>query len=788
MNSLSKSPDIVLYPASDYPLELKDHTADVSRGLEDHIRDQGMEGLIRFLLLVDTQQEVSVSINFNWLSIPEIERLAAGEELRAPIGEVEGAGRIRLLRGHENGILSKLLLEFIPDEAVPQGMSYRSWFRLRFPEHASLSSELDDEDWWVMLHWLWAEETDPAPTLAPDDELLWRAALNNQEHLLEAILEWQPKIEVRPGSEKSITQTALGIAMENTGMFGAGPGFMSGCHRRYRDDDFTQAEDAETWVPRAGRIAERLKAAGAIDYSPLLNACREGRTEDVEAMLKAGFPPNFSIYGHSTALCEAVQPGHEDVCDLLLCHGADPNLPRPFSTSMVFGGEIYPLSLATEHPAILKRLLQAGADPNLKRDDVDETPVLFASGFDSRAHAEEIFELVEFASIRGKHGRSGVFYLDTANLEFCRNIISTELLGAYDELGMTPLLHAIHHHDFQKAIWLLDLGVDPLRKGLVWNEHTHDLPAPHFQRTTVSDLLDQTLEQTPIPEYTGNANILPTMLVSPIQLALLRGSLELVERLYDLGAPADSSAIALYPYRAAARAAKESITKRLESESDGGVRIFADTTYVWKPEQQEVAELAGRLATILLASPHKARNYPEMVGEIDLLAWADYEMPNPALIEPFRSGKTLGKAGWIYLLDEALSELRDATDVFAEALNRALPDAVNNIPETWTLTGPLMHAEKTLIDATLRITGKAIQPPNLVAEVFKRASGDFDGGTARAYRDAQTTGKVGAEDFIEALAENLQPGSTNDQGKLVQAVRIVTARLEKRCENLRKTI
>jgi ankyrin repeat protein len=760
----SESPVLDLIPTLAKPLSLLDLTS----MFDDLLNEHGAEFRLRFrqLYLEDKERDVKVGIGFNSLTMHEIESLAKGEEIRTPCGDVEAPGRLRLMRGHEGDTLVMVLLEFLPDESVPQGMTFDSWFGLRFLNDCSYLHESRNEEWWLYFHALWVEETQPNPTLAPDDGLLHTAVLNNHEQWVEAILKRQPRIEVQQGTEKSISETALGIAMENTGMFGAGPGFMCACHRHYRDDDFTQAEDEETWVPRAERISEQLKAAGAIDYSPMLKACRAGRAEEVEAMLKQGFPPNFSIYGHTTALCEAAQPGHEDICDLLLCHGANPNMPRPFYTSMTFGGEIYPLSLATEHPAILKRLLEAGADPNQQRDDSEETPVVLAMKFETREQAEEVFDLVDFASIRGKFGRSGAFYLDATQLELCHHVIPADLLNEQDGRGMTSLLHAITFEDVAKARLLIEMGADPTQPGMIWEDEAN----------CMLRMVD-----------TGR---IPTQYLTPIQAALQTGDLDLVEYLLDLGAPAPRHSLGLKISNIKSDEEYFVLRDKLQADLadlDGCIRL---TTSRYGPSfsNERTRHCEILLATLLLNQPAStATRYPELIERIDLVDWAEQQSLHPAAIEPFRSGRKLGKVGWMQLLDEALSGLQNATKAFGEALSSPQTDDAN-CADTCDLLGPLKHAEQTLLAATARITGKVLKPLNLSAEVCERASGDFKGGTARAYRDAETTGKVGVDDFIEALAEHFSSGSTMDHGKLLQAVRLVTVRLEKRCAILRGKI
>jgi len=754
-----------LIPAFAKPLSILDVTSLFDEMLSQYEEEIRMR--FRQLFLEDKEQDVKVWFNFDWLSLREIERLAAGEELRTPCGEVKAPGRLRLMRGYEDSKLAMVLLEFLPDEAVPQDMAFHSWFGLRFLNDCSHLNASSNEYWWVYFHALWAKETQPESTLTPCDSQLWTAALNNHEHLVEAILKHQPRIEVQAGTEKSITQTALGIAMENTGMFGAGPGFACGCHRRYRDDDFCEGEDPETWVPRAERIAERLKAAGAIDYSPLLAACRAGKTEEVEAMLKAGFPPNFSIYGHTTALCEAVQAGHEEICDLLLCHGADPNQPRPFSTSMVWGGKIYPLSLAIDHPAILKRLLEAGADPNQHRDDTDNTPVILAGGFRSAENAASVFEVVDFASIRGKHGRSGVFYLNGESLKHCRPYIPLDLLDMPDSLGMSPLLHAINFGDHDKVRLLIEMGADPARLGAIWDG-----------------------EANSILRWVDTGRI-PNQWLSPIQAALMTGDAVLVEYLFNLGVPTPRhSTTIVVPLLNEQEHEQLSAQLQCELETldEEAFRIQIGRYEPGSFADERAKHCEKLLMTLLIHQPTTTmRCYPEFVKSLDLVERAQDLGLHPSMIEPFRSGKALSSATWLDLLENQLQSLDQAIAEFFHALTEEQQGSAT-LADSCDLLACVQHSEKALIDATRHITCKVMKPLLLVAKISEYASAEFSGGTARARRDAETSGEVGVEDFIEALGEYFKPGSTLDHGKLLQASRAAAKRLRRRAAHLAKKL
>jgi len=298
-----------------------------------HIRDQngadGWQDPFRTPFFEDPSQGIRLMMDLDDITQEELARLVKGEELRTPFGFIENAGKVRLVRGEENGILTMVFLEFLPNQPVETDLPFHAWFELRFPQTCGLRN-MKHEPWWMYFHQLWIRETRMESTLTPDDALLCQAVINNQEHFLEAILAAQPRIEVPPGLERFITETALVIAMKHTGMFDVGRAPTCDCRRSFHHDDSPGTEKSATWKARAKRIAKRLVAAGAKDYTPLFDAIRAPDANQVKALLKAGFPPNFMIHGHTKAMCEAVHAGDREICYLLLDHGADPNVSSPF--------------------------------------------------------------------------------------------------------------------------------------------------------------------------------------------------------------------------------------------------------------------------------------------------------------------------------------------------------------------------------------------------------------------------------------------------------------------------
>ncbi|KAK8026656.1 hypothetical protein PG991_003712 [Apiospora marii] len=90
----------------------------------------------------------------------------------------------------------------------------------------------------------------------------------------------------------------------------------------------------------------------------MLVACRKGDGEQVQRLLRSGAArPNDVMPKNETALSAAIRNGSDDVVQILVREGADPNLPCGQS-------QISPIQIAIAlgYPHIARTLSQAGAD------------------------------------------------------------------------------------------------------------------------------------------------------------------------------------------------------------------------------------------------------------------------------------------------------------------------------------------------------------------------------------------------------------------------------------------
>lgn len=165
--------------------------------------------------------------------------------------------------------------------------------------------------------------------------------------------------------------------------------------------------------------ADLRRAPGVLELATSINS-----VEAVHILLKYGADPNAKKDGIFTPLCTAIRDNRENLVDIILAAGADPNLPA---------SEYPAFKCVTHHRAhLLPRLIAAGADPNSPKGIV-ETAV---------AHNNQDALL---ALLKGK--------VDP---------------NARDAAGHTALTTAIQKNDLGFIDILLAHGADPDVRGHEW--------------------------------------------------------------------------------------------------------------------------------------------------------------------------------------------------------------------------------------------------------------------------------------------------------------------------------
>jgi ankyrin repeat protein len=205
-------------------------------------------------------------------------------------------------------------------------------------------------------------------------------------------------------------------------------------------------------------MTKALLAAGAwVDapnhygVTPLLQASRNGDVEVMRALLDAGADPTRWHPEGETPLMAAARTGRVDAVQLLLSHGSFVNASDPYQeeTALMWAS-------AEGHAEVVKALLAAKADPNLKAH---------VSTLTDRKNAD--------------HPSGGFTALMFAARNGHADVVEALIKGGADPKltnadGASATVVAIVNDRFDLAKELIDLGADPNDGSLYWAVDMHD--------------------------------------------------------------------------------------------------------------------------------------------------------------------------------------------------------------------------------------------------------------------------------------------------------------------------
>ncbi len=673
-------------------------------------------------------------------------RLAAGEVLLVDsLNGLGGPGMLELFWWLE-GKAGSPILKFTSQAPFPDQMGFREWMRARFP----VPGPHRNNELLIIFYLFWIGEIYPEVTHPSHGHLLQRAVVDNDEQFVRTILSYIGNIYRESVPVAHITETPLGIAMENADDLPDELGFAGGCHRSFRQDDFCMAEDSATWVARARRIADLLRSAGAIDYSPLLKACRDGNGEEVARMLDAGFPPNFAVYGHATALTEAVRYGQLEICRLLLQRGASPNLPIPYVAEMTWGGSTFPLQLALGNARISALLLDAGADPAMPCNDSDCTPVVFSGSLRSGDAAEAVFSRCGFGEIRSAYGATGLHHLETADLYLCRQWITPDLVNHPDNSGKLPLLEAIKGGDIERVELLLDLGADPNQPGIVWRWG--------FGGESIFMISWDSVVEFPL-------------LLTPAQAALLGGNPLVLDLLIARNARCTSSVTRINRFFKPDSIELSSVRRQLdedgvpvpETSKEPGVRLQPENTFrhLWSADEGDSLRIIRRA----LKGDVSPFAYPGLFEELDLAVVAKSAGVGELIYQLFEKERCLTVGEILCIAQGQIVEAWDGCADFRKELDGPNPEV-----SLTSLAWPIRNCERTLNLARLRMLG--LTPPDriLFAGLVEIVAVEFGAGMADALLNKLETSIYGFEMLIALVRETPVPDTASLQLRRLASV------------------
>lgn len=263
----------------------------------------------------------------------------------------------------------------------------------------------------------------------------------------------------------------------------------------------------------AGTLGNNIRS----DPSFLIEGIRKGApTQIIDLLLSAGFDPNLKDNHGRTALCEAVHDDQLATVTTLLEHGANPNLPGPdhvlwaavhrpgcLRVLLARGADIRKAPGLMEQATSVNNidgvrvLLQAGIDPNLKKDGIytplcsairddrsDIIALLLSHGADPNLMASEYPSwkcithnrlqylpelLVAGANLRDPPGIAECA-VSNNSAKALRWVIEQGAANPNDrnEAGRTALTTALRDNRPEMVKYLLSHGADPNLRGEDW--------------------------------------------------------------------------------------------------------------------------------------------------------------------------------------------------------------------------------------------------------------------------------------------------------------------------------
>lgn len=274
------------------------------------------------------------------------------------------------------------------------------------------------------------------------------------------------------------------------------------------------------------------------DHSPERN---QRRILVLSRLLKAGAAYDSTVYNGENSLYWAAVFGNPDAIEILLSHGANPNLVGASRDGpmhvLVTAGNVNPDWIPERVIPAVETLLSFGADPNLTGMDGntplglfvlhysfdDVLPLSILESFLNFGADPNLFPQERYCPLAraASYGKTSLVQILLAN-----GAEPDQLSGYYRE---TALMAAIYEDHFNAARLLLEAGAQP---------ETRSDQYPHYTSVHLVSSGGSTEMLQLLFDYGGSVDLADSRGNSPLHIAASAGNLELIVHLLNKGASA----------------------------------------------------------------------------------------------------------------------------------------------------------------------------------------------------------------------------------------------------------
>jgi len=226
--------------------------------------------------------------------------------------------------------------------------------------------------------------------------------------------------------------------------------------------------------------------AADIGNTSLMNAAKQGDRDAVRAILN-GPAEQDNVGQAGAALIVAASRNDAEMVDLLVGSGADPKAVNEYGATA-----LYAAAAENAAPAITKKLLAAGADPNMGLMS-GETPLMQAARIGNVETVHALLESGADPSVQEKNGAQSALMWAVAehHPKVTEELVSHKAdVNATSKSGSTALMFAARG-DLESTRILLEAGADPNRKIPDWGGTALIIASTMGKTDVVAALLDK---------------------------------------------------------------------------------------------------------------------------------------------------------------------------------------------------------------------------------------------------------------------------------------------------------